>query len=129
MARQRKVTLPREYYVNFAGLFPHPTEDIDLFIRLPEWRKREILTTEAAFKKDPTLQAFEIHDLRTGKPYPGQHFYKPPADLYQSIQGPPNSIKYNIPDGVTLTVARKYGARGLRDAVDEYERRELGYLF
>lgn len=120
---------PREWYMNFGGWFAHPQEDIDVFVRLPKWRQREILTNQAAFKADPTLQAFEIHDIRTGKPIPGQNVYHPPEGIYVSHQGPPRSAKYDIPDGIPLRVAKKFGGTKLRDAIDEAERKELGYLF
>jgi hypothetical protein len=119
---------PREHYMNFGGWFSHPQEDIDTFVRLPRWRQKEILTTQAAIRRDPTLRAFEIHDPSAGKPYPNQNVYELPEGIYLSHQGPPNSVKYNVPDGVTLTVLKKFGSPALRDAVDEHERKELGYL-
>lgn len=127
--KRQKTSGPREWYVNWAGLFAHPTEDIDMFVRLPKWRQREILATQAAFKKDPTLQASKIHNIVLGKSYPGQNVFEPSEDTYKVIQGPPNSIKYNVPDGISLRVVKKFGSTGLRDAVDAHERKELGYLF
>jgi hypothetical protein len=122
---------PREWYMNFGGWFSHPQEDIDTFVRLPRWRQKEILTTQAAFKKDPTLRAFAIHDIRTGE-IPGQNVYEAPEGLYLKHEGPPASVKYDIPDGITLTAAKKFGGRKLRNEAElmtPEERRELGYLF
>jgi len=122
---------PREWYVNFGGWFPHPHDDIDIFVRLPRWRQREILSTQAAFHRDPTLIASPVHDVKTGV-LPGQNVYCPPEGIYLSIQGPPNSVKYDIPDGISFEVAKKFGSRKLRDEADRLtvaERRELGYLF
>ena len=98
---------PREWYVSFAGWFAHPQDDIDIFVRLPKWRQREILTTQAAFRKDPTLIAFPIHDVKVG-PLPGQNVYQPPEGVYLRYEGPPNSVKYDIPDGIPLNIARKF---------------------
>lgn len=119
----------RELYMNFGGWFAHPQEDIDVFVRLPRWRQREILTTQAAFKADPTLQASEIQDPSTGKPYPNQNVYEPPKGLYQTIIGPPNCVQFNVPDGIPLRVVKKFGSVNLRESVEEYERKEFGYLF
>jgi hypothetical protein len=119
----------REWYMNFGGWFAHPQEDIDVFVRLPRWRQKELLSTQAAFRRDPTLQASEIYDPRTRKLYPDQNIYKPPEGIYVSHQGPPNSVKYNVPDGITLSVVKKFGSSSLRDAAEEAERKELGYLF
>ena len=110
----------------WAGWFAHPQEDIDVFVRLPKWRQKEILTTRNAFRKDSALQSFEMHDLN-GR-IPGQDLYEPPANLYQSIAGPPNSIKYNIPEGIPLELVKRLGSRGVKDELDKLtdgERREL----
>jgi hypothetical protein len=123
---------PREWYLNFGGWFAHPQEDIDVFVRLPRWRQREIRATRAAFHTDPTLISSTIQDVRTGKPIPGQNVYAPPEGLYLSYQGPPNSVKYDIPDGISLDIARKFGSHKLRDEAEKLtsaERKELGYLF
>jgi len=117
--------------VSFAGWFAHPQDDIDIFVRLPKWRQREILTTQAAFRKDPTLIAFPIHDVKVG-PLPGQNVYQPPEGVYLRYEGPPNSVKYDIPDGIPLNIARKFGSHKLRDEAEKLtpaERKELGYLF
>lgn len=123
---------PREWYMNFGGWFAHPREDPDVFYRLPKWRQEEILATMQAFQTDLTLIAFEIHDPSTGKAVPGQNLYKPPAHLYQRHEGAPSSVKYNIPNGIPLRVARKLGGRALAFEIEDLtpdERRELGYLF
>ena len=130
--KKAKSSGPREHYVNWGGLFAHPTEDIDVFVRLPRWRQREILSTQAAFKKDPTLQAYELHDMRTGKVCPSQNVFAPPERLYQSIKGQPNSVKYNVPDGIPLSYVKKFGSTLIKeeiDRMDKMERQELGYLF
>jgi len=124
--RRIRKDLSREHYMAWAGWFAHPQEDIDVFVRLPKWRQQEILATRNAFRKDPTLQSSELHDV-TGR-VPDQEVYTAPVNLYQSILGPPNSIKYNVPDGIPLELVKRLGSRSIKDELDrltESERREL----
>lgn len=122
---------PREWYMNWGGWFAHPTDDIDVFVRLPKWRQQEIITTGRAFRNDPALQAFEIHDIKTG-PIPGQKLYTPPEGLYIKHDGPPASVKYDVPDDIPFFAAKRLGGRQLRaeaEKLSPQERKELGYLF
>lgn len=123
---------PREHYMSFAGWFAHPQEDIDVFVRLPKWRQQEILTTQRAFRADPTLVAFEVHDIKTGKAIPGQNVYQPPEGIYIKHDGPPPAVKYNVLDDIPFYVAKRHGGRKLRaeaEKLSPQERKELGYLF
>ena len=123
---------PRAWYMNWGGLFPHPTLDPEGMAVLPEHRRREILYVTQAFADDPTLQATEYHDPSTGKPYPGQNVFKAPEGLYYDPPVIPHSIRYNIPDGIPLRIVRHYGSFSLRFEIEDLtpeERRELRYLF
>lgn len=64
--------LPREMFMNCGGWFAHPTEDRDVFVRLPKWRQEEILEAARVSREHPEAVAYEIHDVATGLPYPGQ---------------------------------------------------------
>src|SRR5579863_375262 len=102
---------PRQWYMNSGGWFPHPELDIEGFNDLPKWRQREILETRRIFRDIPGVQAYEIIDPSTMKPYPNQ---KLAADYYQKLPAVetlppiPPAAKFVIPNGISLAEFRRH---------------------
>jgi hypothetical protein len=100
---------PRQWYTNFAGYAPHPEEDREAFNDLPAWRQREIQECHRIFREIPSVQAYEIIDPSTMRPYPNQ---KLADDYYRKIPevalAPvPPAAKYFIPNGISLAEFRR----------------------
>jgi hypothetical protein len=105
---QKKVKLAAEIYANCGGWFADPDLDPAMFNNLPAWRRKEILECKRIFREIPGVQAYEIIEPGTWKPYPNQ---KLAADYYRTealepepsdLPEVPPSIKYTVPNGVPL---------------------------
>lgn len=110
-APRGKKSGPRQWYVNFGGWAPHPQLDIEAFNVLPPRRQREMLECQRIFREVPDVRAYEIIDLKTGKPYPDQ---KLASDYYQKtpntekLSAIPLTVKFTIPNGVSLAEFRRH---------------------
>lgn len=111
----------REFYVNFGGWCAHPTEDSEVFNRLPPWRQNEITDCANVTRLNPKSVAFAIYDIATGQPVPGQLLIASlTRDVVQQAAEPlpeiPLSIKFSMPN-LPLTVFRQaevgYEGRGV----------------
>lgn len=90
--------------MNWAGQFPHPTEDIDVFNRLSSARQAEIRATHDLIQQYPHAVTFLIYDPKTREPYPGQVLY---SDIEKKLQETrkflpevPAGFRFNVPSGV-----------------------------
>jgi hypothetical protein len=129
--------MPREYFLNFGGWFAHPYEDQDVFARLPKWRQDEILEAARVSREHPEAVAFEIYDIATGRPYPGQVLME--AFMRASNQPTASAVRETverpsindpqlqrlvsvIPDSVPLASIR---ARAVDKSMDKISARDL----
>lgn len=94
--------------MNWAGQFPHPTEDIDVFNRMPSSRQAAYRETHDLVYNNPHAQLFLIYDPSTRQPYPGQVLYsdieKKLKEARQSLPEAPDGYKFGVPDGISRGV-------------------------
>jgi hypothetical protein len=112
---------PRQWYMNSGGWFAHPELDIEAFRDLPAWRQREILECQRIFRDVPGVQAYEIIEAGTWKPYSNQ---KLAADCCRKsseavLPSIPPAVKYFIPNGISLTEFRRQRVEYRRDSALE----------
>lgn len=103
MANKVKVKSSHEERMNWAGCFPHPVEDSDIFNRMSPFRQAGIRATHELVRNNPQARLFLIYDPRTLQPYPDQITY---SDIEKklasrrSLPEVPAGYKYSIPDSV-----------------------------
>ena len=107
-AVKAKVKQDHELRINWAGFFPHPVEDIDVFNRMPSSRQAEARATHDLIRNNPHAQLFLIYDPSTRQPYPGQVLYsdieKKLKESRRSLPEVPAGYKFGVPDGISRNV-------------------------
>lgn len=90
--------------MNWAGQFPHMTEDTDVFNRMSPVRQSELRATQELVTKYPHARAFLIYSPETRQPLPGQVLYseieKKLQVTRQSLPEVPPGFRFNTPNGV-----------------------------
>jgi hypothetical protein len=108
MAVKAKVKVDHEVRMNWAGYFPHPVEDIDVFNRRPSSRQAELRASHDLIYNNPQGQLFLIYDPSTRQPYSGQILYsdieKKLKESRRTLPEVPAGYKFAVPDGVSRGV-------------------------
>ena len=108
MANKIKVKSSHEERMNWAGCFPHPVEDSDIFNRMSPFRQAKIRATHELIRSNPNARLFLIYDPATRQPYPGQVLYsdieKKLKASYSSLPEVPSGYQFSVPQGVSRRV-------------------------